>query len=92
MADKLEIYHQIWEYLHCQEFLNKPLEIQLEEFEKIIVSKLNFCSCGGDAQFIITFMITFYENISSKKFWCLFHNIVKLKLNQQLTHFDHLED
>ena len=93
MANLLDTYHQIWSYLHSDVFINKPLESQLSELENIIVSKLNFCSCGNDAAFIITCMITYYTgNIKSKSFWCLFHNFVRLKLSQTLTHFDYLND
>lgn len=81
-------YHEIWNYIHSEEFLNKTFNVQLKEFENIIIEKLTFCSCGLDSNFIITFMLTFLDkkNIEPKDFWISFHNQIRLKLNQEITH------
>ena len=57
---KLKIYHEIWSRLHSKEFLNLDFKVELEEFEKIIRTQLNFCSCGADSQYIITYLIKMY--------------------------------
>ena len=61
----LSIYHSIWKYLHSDAFLDIDIVTELDEFEKIIRQQLTFCSCGADAQYIITYLLLFFkiENI-----------------------------
>lgn len=90
-SDKLELFREIWQRLHSDEFLDLSFEQELREFEHIIINKLTFCSCGQDAHFILTFMletfrakpsIDFGERRTRENFWILFHNHIRLKLSQ----------
>ncbi len=90
-TQKLEIYHAIWNYLHSEEFLELDFNKELEIFEQIIRIHLNgFCACGIDAQYIITYLINFYSlqyfdtKEKRRSFWCLFHNLIRTKLNQEI--------
>ena len=89
----LSIYHSIWKYLHSDAFLDIDIVTELDEFEKIIRQQLTFCSCGADAQYIITYLLLFFkiENIDTcekrRDFWTLFHNLIRVKLNQEVFFF-----
>ena len=90
--EKLKLYRKIWNHLHSDVFQQQSFEKQLEDFEHIISTQLNFCKCGSDSQFIISFMLKYYHNINLnfgdanniKKFWCVFHNFIRYKLNQSI--------